>query len=89
MDDLELGKSRFKILISGWAFKIKLGLFEFLVAYNGIVCVPHVWHVKFSILGGEGKGSKMTPKNWIKEGKYRIKGGEGGSKMTKKIGHYF
>ena len=31
---------------------------------------------------GEG-GSKMTPKNWIIEGKNRIKGGRG-SKMTQK-----
>jgi hypothetical protein len=28
---------------------------------------------------GEG-GSKMTPKNWIIEGKNRIKGGRGGKK---------
>ena len=34
--------------------------------------------------GEEGGGSKMTPKNRIIEGKNRIKGGRGGSKMTQK-----
>ena len=34
-----------------------------------------------------GGGSKMTPKNRIKEGKNRIKGGRG-SKMTQKIRHH-
>ena len=39
------------------------------------------------ILGGAG-GSKMTPKNRIKEGKNRIKGWRGGQKWLKKIGHH-
>ena len=30
--------------------------------------------------GGRGGGSKMTPRNWIKEGKNRTKGGRGGQK---------
>ena len=35
----------------------------------------------FFFLGG---GVQMTPKNWIIEGKNRIKGGRGVSKMTLK-----
>jgi hypothetical protein len=39
------------------------------------------------IWGGEG-GSTMTPKNRIIEVKNRIKGGRGGKKWLKKIGHH-
>ena len=40
-----------------------------------------------SAFRGEGD-SKMTPKNCRLEGKNWTSGGKGGSKMTKKIGHF-
>jgi hypothetical protein len=38
--------------------------------------------------GGGAGGSKMTPKNRTLEGKNWTLGGEGWSKMAKKIGHH-
>ena len=35
-----------------------------------------------------GGGSKMTPKNWIIEGKNRIKRGRGGQEWPQKIGNH-
>ena len=50
-----------------------------------IICGMGVYlHEWCPILGGEGGGSKMTPKNRLIEGKNRIKG-EGGKKCLKKL----
>ena len=51
-----------------------------------MLCLGSV-HKWCPILGGEG-GSNMIPKNRIIEGKNWIKGGRGGQKWLKKIGHH-